>query len=36
MPYPVTVATRSHFPSARAMFDQFLKNRLNDGKNATW
>lgn len=34
LPYPINFATRSHFPSARAMLDQFLQNRLNDGKNA--
>lgn len=28
-------STRSHFPSVRAMLDQFLRNRLNDTKNAT-
>ncbi|KAK2461237.1 hypothetical protein APHAL10511_006764 [Amanita phalloides] len=35
MPYPVTLATRSHFTSARAMLDQFFQNRINDSKNAT-
>ncbi|KAJ7269827.1 hypothetical protein C8J57DRAFT_1323609 [Mycena rebaudengoi] len=34
LPYAVNFKTRSEYPSARAMYDQFLKNRLNDGKNA--
>ncbi|KAF8636909.1 hypothetical protein AX17_003160 [Amanita inopinata Kibby_2008] len=35
LPLPVSFATRSHFSTYRTMLDQFFKNRLNDGKNAT-
>lgn len=34
IPYAVGFKTRAEYPSVRAMYDQFLQNRRNDGKNA--
>ncbi|KAJ6627876.1 hypothetical protein B0H10DRAFT_1992438 [Mycena sp. CBHHK59/15] len=34
IPYAVNYKSRSEYPSMRTMYDQFMKNRVNDGKNA--
>ncbi|KAJ7439341.1 hypothetical protein FB451DRAFT_1302199 [Mycena latifolia] len=34
IPYAVSFKARKEYPSLRAVYDQFLKNRINDGKNA--